>query len=242
MKRIKAMNGYTIYQLTQRDVNNEFYNATIGNYVIYLSSDIRDYGRSGCSPEYEDIETLEECIEICDGVTAIAQMIVDYSDSDNSLENIERIENVLTVARNNNYFIGIEYTDSFDKSIICVSYDGLLSVLSDIHDNDDEIITGISLRDSNGNIINTETATDLSGNSEYDIYKDMMHEIPEIENTIREHLTTNGCTVYGVFLAVAVENERLYFCDIEYSKSGNYNRIYRRMSKKELLKFFHING
>jgi len=87
-----------------------------------------------------------------------------------------------------------------------------------------------------------DTDTDTATESEYDIYRAMMQDIPEIEATIRERLTNDGYTVYTVFLSVAVEAERLYFVDIEYSKNGDYNRIYRRMDKDALLKYFHISN
>ena len=66
MKRIKSVNGYTIYQsVTARDEEN--YGCSVGSYNIYLSSDIRDYGLSYSYAEYDDIETLAEAINICNG-------------------------------------------------------------------------------------------------------------------------------------------------------------------------------
>lgn len=47
MKKIKALNGYTIYQATKRDENK--YNVTEGYFYIYFSSDIRDYGLTNSS-------------------------------------------------------------------------------------------------------------------------------------------------------------------------------------------------
>jgi len=157
MKRIKAMNGYTIFELNTRDINNEFFNATAGNYVIYLSSDIREYGRSNSCPEYEDIETLKEAIELCGGSTATAIEIINESELDYTVENIETIEEVLTVAmENENTLIGITYIDPYadseDISIISVKYSSLLPVIEDIRENE-EVITGVSLRDKNGDII-----------------------------------------------------------------------------------------
>lgn len=61
MKRIKAINGYTIYQATtQRDADN--YNCEIGHYNLYLSADIRDFGLANSYPEYEDIEQLSHAL------------------------------------------------------------------------------------------------------------------------------------------------------------------------------------
>lgn len=57
MKRIKSVNGYTIYEATtQRDAEN--YRCEIGHFNIYLSSDIRDFGLANSYPEYEDVEQL----------------------------------------------------------------------------------------------------------------------------------------------------------------------------------------
>lgn len=66
MKRIKSINGYTIYQaVTERDADN--YNCSVGNYNIYLSSDIRDFGL-GCSyPEYDDIDSFEAALSYATG-------------------------------------------------------------------------------------------------------------------------------------------------------------------------------
>ena len=156
MKRIKAINGYTIFELTQRDVDNNFYNATAGNYNIYLSSDIRDYGVSNSTPEYEDIETLKEALEICDGSTATALEIIDNSDYDYTIENIELIEDVINTARDNeNYLIGIAffnpYSDTETTDVICINYASLQAVIDDIIENE-EVITEVTLRDKNGNI------------------------------------------------------------------------------------------
>lgn len=61
MKRIKSVNGYTIYEATtQRDAEN--YRCEIGHFNIYLSSDIRDFGLANSYPEYEDIEQLSHAL------------------------------------------------------------------------------------------------------------------------------------------------------------------------------------
>lgn len=66
MKRIKSVNGYTIYQsCTQRDEDN--YNCSIGNFNIYISADIRDYGLSYSTPEWDDIDDLSTAIAMCSG-------------------------------------------------------------------------------------------------------------------------------------------------------------------------------
>ena len=66
MKRIKAINGYTIYQATtQRDADN--YNCEIGEYSIYLSSDIRDFGLANSYPEYDRVDALSVAVAMCNG-------------------------------------------------------------------------------------------------------------------------------------------------------------------------------
>ena len=66
MKRVKSVNGYTIYEATtQRDVDN--YGCQIGSYNIYLSSDIRDFGLSNSYPEWDDIDSLATAIAMCNG-------------------------------------------------------------------------------------------------------------------------------------------------------------------------------
>lgn len=64
MKRIKSVNGYTIMQaISARDEAN--YNCHIGEYNIYLSSDIRDFGLSNSYPEWGSIETLSVAEAMC---------------------------------------------------------------------------------------------------------------------------------------------------------------------------------
>ncbi|MBQ1313970.1 MAG: hypothetical protein IIY48_05360 [Clostridia bacterium] len=64
MKRIKTVNGYTIYEATSaRDEAN--YNCRVGSYNIYISSDIRDFGLSNSYPEYEDIDLLSVAEAMC---------------------------------------------------------------------------------------------------------------------------------------------------------------------------------
>ena len=75
MKRIKAINGYTIYECTARDERNG--DGLEGSYNLYFSSDIRDYGR-----EFSDVEwnaaTLEEALAWATGTNyARAKEIVE---------------------------------------------------------------------------------------------------------------------------------------------------------------------
>lgn len=72
MKRIKAINGYTIYEATARDEKQG--NGTAGEYAIFFSSDIRDYGVAYSTPEYDGIDSLEVCEELIAGdKTALAK-------------------------------------------------------------------------------------------------------------------------------------------------------------------------
>lgn len=157
-KRIKSINGYTIYQLTERDVNNEFYNATPGNYVIYLSSDIREYGRTNSTPDFEDIETLNECFDICAGSTAIAYEIVN-DNYDAKLETIDAIETVINDARENNHKIYIDFwaDDNADEcETIVTTFKNLWDNVRDIR-NDDAQIWNIFTVDDNENIVKVAT-------------------------------------------------------------------------------------
>ena len=93
MKRIKAINGYTIYQATKRDEKN--YDVTAGNYSIYFSSDIRDYGIQFSYPEFEDVDSLEVAENLCAGNYAIAREIVENKTTAATFEEIEEIEKKL---------------------------------------------------------------------------------------------------------------------------------------------------
>ena len=77
MKRVKNCNGYVIYEAkSQRDVDN--YNCQIGNFNIYTSTGIRDFGLTNSYPEYQDIDSLAEAIAICSGsMFAVADALAD---------------------------------------------------------------------------------------------------------------------------------------------------------------------
>lgn len=77
MKRIKSVNGYTIYQaITARDEEN--YKCSIGNYNIYITQDIRDYGLACSYPEYDDIDSMATCLELANGSNyAVAVALAD---------------------------------------------------------------------------------------------------------------------------------------------------------------------
>lgn len=92
MKRIKAMNGYTIYEVTARDEKQG--NGTAGEFAIYFSSDIRDYGREYSYAEYEGIGSLEEAEAICTGRDAVnyakARELCEQESTAVSFEDIEQ--------------------------------------------------------------------------------------------------------------------------------------------------------
>lgn len=77
MKRIKTVNGYAIYQaVSERDAEN--YSCAVGSYNLYLATDIRDYGLSYSTPEYEDIDSLANALEIADASNhAIAEAMAE---------------------------------------------------------------------------------------------------------------------------------------------------------------------
>ena len=101
MKRIKAINGYTIMEVTARDEKQG--NGTAGEYAIFFSSDIRDYGVAYSTPEYDGIGSLDEAEAICnskDNVTyAKARTIceqestaVTYEDIEQKVQELEKAE------------------------------------------------------------------------------------------------------------------------------------------------------
>jgi len=123
MKRIKSVNGYTIYEATtQRDADN--YNCSIGNYNIYLSTDIRDFGLRNSYPEYEDIDSLAVALAMCSAshygvAVALADELSDSTvqDMDLTLEIERRLESgeaLETIRRCYDRENGILYTSISD--------------------------------------------------------------------------------------------------------------------------------
>lgn len=93
MKKIKAINGYTIYQATTRDESK--YNVTEGYFYLYFSSDIRDYGLSNSEYDYE-AGSIEEATEFATGTNyAIAKEIVEETTTAASFEEILEVEQKL---------------------------------------------------------------------------------------------------------------------------------------------------
>ena len=93
MKRIKAINGYTIYQATARDAKNS--NMTEGTFYIYFSSDIRDYGLSNSDLDWE-ADTIETAIEWCTSSNyAMAKEIVESRTTAAAYDEIAEVEKQL---------------------------------------------------------------------------------------------------------------------------------------------------
>lgn len=93
MKRIKALNGYTIMKATERDEAR--YNVTAGRYYIYFSSDLRDYGLSNSDPDWEE-DSLEIALEWCTSNNyATAKEIVEAITTAATFEEIAHIEKLL---------------------------------------------------------------------------------------------------------------------------------------------------
>lgn len=90
MKKIKAVNGYTIYQASARDVSK--YNVEEGYFYLYFSSDIRDYGLSNCDWDWE-AGSIEEAEAFATGTNyAIAKEIVEETTTAASFEEIQEVE------------------------------------------------------------------------------------------------------------------------------------------------------
>ena len=93
MKRIKAVNGYTIYQATARDAANR--NVEEGYFYLFFSSDIRDYGLSNCDWDWE-AGSIEEAEAFATGTNyAAAKAIVEETTTAASFEEIAEVESKL---------------------------------------------------------------------------------------------------------------------------------------------------
>lgn len=93
MKRVKSVNGYTIYQATARDVSR--YNVEEGYFYLYFSSDIRAYGIAYSYIEAE-AGSLEEAEAIATGSNyAIAREYVEASTTAADYAEIAEIEKQL---------------------------------------------------------------------------------------------------------------------------------------------------
>ena len=65
MKKVKSLNGYSIFEAGPRDVDKYGYEA--GSFYVFFSSDIRDFGIANSSPEYDGLDTLEAAEACCLG-------------------------------------------------------------------------------------------------------------------------------------------------------------------------------
>lgn len=93
MKKIKNMNGYAIYQAGARDVTK--YGFEDGSFYVYFASDVRDFGLTNSTPEFEDCGSLEEAEDNCTGNFAMAKEIVEERTTAASMEEILKVEAML---------------------------------------------------------------------------------------------------------------------------------------------------
>lgn len=77
MRKVKQVNGYAIYQaITDRDRDN--YGCEIGNFNVYLATDIRDFGLPNSYPEWENEDSLSVVLARCFGSSyAVACALAD---------------------------------------------------------------------------------------------------------------------------------------------------------------------
>lgn len=241
------MNGYTIYQLTARDESKG--NGTAGNYHIYFSSDIRDFGREYSDPEFEDIDSWEMVEELVDNKCAIAKELCEQESTCVSYEDIEKMQERLEAGvqakpqakdskEDLQYYIS-NIEEALEAGDLSEDMEAELNILLDHYSEELEALEKQEQEDKNrkeNNNMNEE------GRRKYDIYREMMDDIPNLEKLVREYLTRNNMTEYGIFFSVADEDNRLYFCDIEYGNGEphSYRRIYKRLTKEALVKFFGL--
>ncbi|NBI80056.1 hypothetical protein D3Z39_14520 [Anaerotruncus colihominis] len=93
MKRIKGINGYTIFQAGPWDVSK--YGFTDGSFYVYFSSDVRDYGLLNSTPEFEDCGSIEEAEAHCTGNFAIAKELVEAQTMAAGMDEILEVEALL---------------------------------------------------------------------------------------------------------------------------------------------------
>jgi len=93
LKKIKNMNGYAIYQAGARDVTK--YGYEDGGFYVYFASDVRDFGLTNSTPEFEGCGSLEEAETNCIGNFARAKEIVEERTTAASMEEILEVEAML---------------------------------------------------------------------------------------------------------------------------------------------------
>ena len=93
MKKIKAVNGYTIFEATARDEKK--YNVTEGAFYLYFSSDVRDFGLSNSEWDWE-AGSIAEAEDFATGSNyAAAKEIVEECTTAATFEEIEAVEKTL---------------------------------------------------------------------------------------------------------------------------------------------------
>lgn len=99
MKRIKTINGYAVFQsASTRDEKR--YGIPVGVFAIYFASDIKDYGITQSYPEWDDVETLEEAENLCNGNNyAIANEIAESESTFPTYAEIAEIESQLDAGK-----------------------------------------------------------------------------------------------------------------------------------------------
>ena len=115
MKRVKALNGYTIYLANERD-EKKYTGIEAGNYYIYFSSDVRDYGIAYSYPEFE-CSCLEEAIENCGGNYAIAKEICESDHTCVTFEEIEEVEKKLDAMKEENIILAENTMEEFENAM-----------------------------------------------------------------------------------------------------------------------------
>lgn len=93
MKKIKNLNCYAIYQAGARDVKK--YGFEDGSFYVYFASDVRDFGLTNSTPEFEGCGSLEEAEANCTGNFARAKEIVEERTTAASMEEILEAEAML---------------------------------------------------------------------------------------------------------------------------------------------------
>lgn len=133
MKRIKAINGYTIYECNERDERNG--DGLAGTYNLYFSSDVREYGREFSEVEWA-ADSLEEALAWANGSNyARAKEIVEESTTAAEVEEILAVEARLDAGEDPD-----EIADEADEIVAAyVEQDGGLFYVVAYNDNGEQI-------------------------------------------------------------------------------------------------------
>lgn len=115
MKRVKSLNGYTIYLANERD-EKKYTGIEAGNFYVYFSSDIRDFGIANSYPEFE-CGNLKEAIENCGGNYAIAKEICESDHTCVTFEEIEEIEKQLDAMEKENITLAENTMEEYENAM-----------------------------------------------------------------------------------------------------------------------------